>query len=94
MGSESLGVIWSADHQILVRSGDLRHEFNVSWSEDPVDTVSTLVYYKATADNSFAHSFGAQVCVWKTAALPMYRVTDYRHLMEQIVSFGLRNALH
>ncbi|XP_063886091.1 uncharacterized protein LOC135114231 isoform X2 [Scylla paramamosain] len=59
--SESIGMAWSAGHELLVQPGTLRHEFNVSWSEEPSDTVSSVVYYTAASDNSLSHSFRAQV---------------------------------
>ncbi|XP_045111567.1 uncharacterized protein LOC123504800 isoform X2 [Portunus trituberculatus] len=59
--SESIGLAWSAGHELLVQPGTLRHEFNVSWSEEPSDTVSSLVHYTAASDNSLSRSFRAQV---------------------------------
>lgn len=59
--SEPLGVAWSAGHQLLVRPRDVHHEFNVSWSEEPRDTITSLLYYKGTSEASIAHSFGVRV---------------------------------
>lgn len=52
---------WLVGHQLLVRPRDVRHEFNVSWSEEPQDAVSSLAYYKGTSETSLAHSFGVWV---------------------------------
>lgn len=59
--SEPLGVAWSAGQLLLVQPRDVRHEFNVSWSEEPQDAVKSQAYYRGTSETSFAHSFGGRL---------------------------------